>query len=616
MSRARRAAPSQKRQGWFGPPLGPREYWICAALIVAALAVFGAVVNNEFIGLDDDPYLATNPTVQRGLTVDGFIFAFTSVSPFYWHPLTWLSHMAVCQFFGINPAPHHLVNLFIHAANGVLLFLLLRRLTGAVWKSATVAALFLVHPLRVESVAWVAERKDVLCVLFSLLTILAYAHYVEEPKSRKRYAAVLLLFLAALMSKPMVMPLPGILLVLDFWPLGRWRQAPAGESWAASAWPLVREKLPMFVLAAIVGAITVIGQREFIGSVAAKPLSMIDRLMNVPLTYLFYLAKTVWPHPLGLYYAYERIPAWAGLLCWAVVVGISALALRSAARAPWFIAGWAWWTLALLPTIWIADRWDRFTYFPSIGLLLAVVWGAAKIFESRKWPPAVAAGTAGAVLIVFCVLAYRQTLLWHDRMTLYSHAVEVYDGNMYSQNNLGRLLLDRGEVAESLPHLEKAVSINPNHAVARKNLGDAYALLGRYEEARTQFTAAVLASRRYADANFDLGAADRNLGRVAEAKEAFERALQLGLTPNLASRARIELGAILWQENRRDAALDQFGAAVKLDPGFLTARKTYASALEEAGRNKEAIQQLYAALSIAPGDRDARESLERLRLRE
>lgn len=396
---------------WFGPPLGRREYWICAALLAAAFVVFGSAAGNDFIGLDDDPYLVSNAMVQRGLTVDGFIWAFASVRPYYWHPMTWLSHMLICQIFGMSPAAHHLTNVFIHAVNGVLLFLLLRRMTGSLYRSAAVAAIYLVHPLRVESVAWLAERKDVLSVLFCLLTILAYARYVDDPKSRSRYAAVLLLFLCALMSKPMVIPLPALLLILDFWPLGRWRQPSPGVSRLAMAWPLVREKLPLFVLASAVGAVTLIGQREFIQIVAVTPLSIGDRLLNIPLTYLFYIGKTAWPHPLGLYYAYHKIPIWEGTLCWSAIVGITGLALRAASRAPWFTAGWLWWIVALLPTIWITDRWDRFTYLPSIGLLLLAVWGAAGIFQSRKWPTAVAAAALAVLLIVFAALASMQTRL-------------------------------------------------------------------------------------------------------------------------------------------------------------------------------------------------------------
>jgi protein O-mannosyl-transferase len=354
------------------------------ALVLVNVAVFGAVRHFDFVTWDDPPYVTENPIVRAGLTWSGVVWAFTTAHGPYWHPLTWLSHMLDVQLYGLHAGGHHLTNLVLHVSNSVLLLLLLRRMTGALWKSAAVAALFAVHPLHVESVAWVAERKDVLSTLFWILTMWAYLTYARRPGAG-RYAAVLLVFALALMAKPMVVTLPLILLLLDVWPLGR-----VSLSWHR----LVLEKTPMFALSAAAGVATIVVQQRVGALAAITSVTPGLRVANALVSYGNYLAKTLWPARLAALYPYpQSLPAWPWLLtCGFGLAAISVAAVRLAPRRPYLMMGWFWYLLTLLPVIGLVQvgpqaMVDRFTYVPLVGVFVIVVWGASDALGTGPLSP-------------------------------------------------------------------------------------------------------------------------------------------------------------------------------------------------------------------------------------
>ena len=602
-----------------------RTLWICAGLALLVCLVFGSVVSHPFIGFDDPDYISRNPLVQKGLTVEGIRWAFTSLRPFYWHPLTWLSLMLDCSLFGLKPGGHLLVNVVIHLLSTLLLFQLLQKTTGATWRSASVAALWAVHPLRVESVAWVAERKDVLSTMFFLVTMLAHAHYSRRPEV-KRYLMVFAAFALALMSKPMAVSIPVALLILDFWPLRRLSFHPRG--WLR---PLL-EKLPMAVAALAVIALTFSGQARAISNLPPGV-----RLSNVLTSYAAYLGKTLVPHDLSILYplAYE-IPGSevAGSLF--LLVAISALVLYLGKRRPYLPAGWFWYLLTLVPVIGFVQSGtqgmaDRFLYIPSIGLTFALVWlvaGSVSTDSGRR----IAVG-AGLVAVLACsALSIHQLGYWRDTETLFRHALEVNPKNGMAQVILGESLIDQGRTDEALTLFSDAVRSGGGASLPLSEMGHALILQKRFAEAIDPLRQAVARDPGMSAAHENLGAAYLGSGSPAEAIPQFEEALRLDDGSRKADiieargNARVKAGhieeglvdlktalalrptAAVWNDlasayaSREDFANAQpaFTESIRLDPNALDTRLNYAAVLSRAGRNTEALAQIHEAIRIAP----------------
>jgi len=519
----------------------------CAALVVLVVAVYAPVRGFAFVSFDDPQYVAANPVVARGLTWDGVGWAFTTWTQSNWHPLTWLSHMLDVQLFGLDAGAHHVVNVVLHAANTLLLFGVLGRMTGAWVRSAFVAALFAVHPTHVESVAWIAERKDVLSTLFLLLALSSYVAYVRTP-SRSRYALVVACFVAGLLAKPMLVTLPFLLLVLDFWPLRR------ATPWRA----LVVEKLPLFALSAASCVVTFLAQRAGGAVMSTERLSVGGRVANALVSYVAYVGKTLWPTDLAVLYPIDAasLTVVRALLAAALLAVVTVVAVREATRRPWLLVGWLWFLGLLVPVIGLVQvgnqsMADRYTYVPSIGLFIAIARTAGELAASRP-PLRTVLAAAGAAAVVACaVAARRQVETWRDSFTLWDHAVAATDRNLLAQLNRGTLLLGAGRIDEAQAQFEECLRDHPRCVIAMNNLGHVAMQRGRVADAERLFAEATRLDPDYVEARVNLGRALRRDGRLEEAVVAFREALSR--SPRHA-KARAELVATLEELGRSDEA--------------------------------------------------------------
>jgi tetratricopeptide (TPR) repeat protein len=470
------------------PPAAPgwrEEVWVALGLAVLTLASFAPLWldSYDFINLDDTSLVIDNPDIKDGLTFRGIGWAFTTLHGYNWMPLTWLSFELDSQLHGTRPWGYHLTNVLLHTSNVLLLFVVLRRLTGALWRSAAVAALFAVHPLRVESVAWVAERKDVLSALFWMLTLGAYGWYALRPSPR-RYALVVLTFALGLMAKPMLVTLPFVLLLMDYWPLRRFRSPalrasgdPTGPTFpSASLARLLLEKAPLLALAAGLSAITLHAQRELV--LGSDHYSFATRAANALVSYVRYLGKTFWPADLALYYPHpgDSLPAAAVVGAALLLAGVTAAAVWAAPRRPSLAVGWLWYLGTLVPVAGFVQlsnqgHADRWTYIPLIGIFLLVAWQIAALAGRRGLRAVAALGLAAAV-VACALVSWVQVHYWSDSITLWTHTLEVTgDGNAVAQNALGGAYLEAGDLDLAEPHFLAAARLNPNYSDPRYNLG-------------------------------------------------------------------------------------------------------------------------------------------------
>src|SRR6266516_2269490 len=447
---------------------------ILLALGTITFGIYAQVIGHQFITLDDPTYIRENPMVNRGFTLTGLTWAFTTFYATNWHPLTWISHMIDCQLFGTNAGRHLLVNALIHVANTLLVFWFLLRTTHARWPSALVAALFALHPLHVESVAWASERKDTLSTFFGLLSLIAYTRYAKAP-SRNRYAWVAITLALGLLVKPMLVTWPFLMLLLDYWPLGRLedpmvkehrrgathRKAATGVAW------LVWEKLPLFALVAASAMITFVAQSHggAVRTLGAAPIAV--RLPNALVSYAKYLLLTFWPNDLAVYYPFAGIPAWQIIGAAFLLIGITVCCVSQRRIRPYLIVGWLWFLGTLVPVIGIVQvggqiMADRYFYIPSIGLFIALAFGLADIARSWRVTPALSGAIAGGVVLIFATLTNAQIQRWRDSFTLFEHTLAVTPPNLHIEHNLGLAMGGSGRYDEAAAHFEKALQIDPN----------------------------------------------------------------------------------------------------------------------------------------------------------
>ncbi len=629
-----------------------REWAVYVLLAAAAIAVYGRMYNYEFINYDDRQYVLENPYVRTGLTPESIAWAFTTRYEANWHPLTWLSHMLDCQLFGLKAGPPHLVSLGLHIAATLLLYAALRRMTGSVGRSAVVAALFAVHPLHVQSVAWVSERKDVLSAVFWMLTMLAYARYAARP-SVGRYLPVFIFLALGLMAKPMLVTLPLVLLLLDFWPLGRvgakhpyvlsvghalnplplrervaegrvrgCRGSPPhpqplshegrGENGAApdkfehppytSIGRLVLEKVPLFLLAAASSVVTFMVQH---GGGAVLPVSRVSlgmRAANAVVSYVEYLRKTFWPSDLAVFYPrLTEIPWWHVAAAGAALAAVTALAVWQLRRRPYLAVGWFWYLGTLVPVIGLVQVGeqalaDRYTYIPLIGIFVSIVWGVGDLCAGARLGRAAAAAgaaAAGACLIVAAV----QVRYWENNFLLYQHAIDVVPDNYLAHGNLGMALADDGRLEAAVAEFEQAVAINPEFAAAHNNLGAHLAALGRPGGALFHLREAVRLDPESAMGRSNLGIALKDRGLTDEAIREFREALRLD--PEHA-RAHVNLGLILTNRGQTAEAMEHLRAAVRLEPDLAEAHNCLGRALDQAGKFEEAAAEYREAIRLRP----------------
>ena len=595
------------------PPPAPRrrhaDLWICAALFVATFAVYARVGRFDFINFDDPDYVTNNYHVRQGITPEGVRWAFTSVESANWFPLTRLSHMLDCELFGLESGWHHLTNVLIHALAVLMLFAFLHRATGARWPSAFVAFLFALHPLHVESVAWVAERKDVLGAFFWFLALWAYV--------RGRHLLVLAAFCLGLMAKPMIITLPFVLLLVDMWPLGRPR-----------TWALVRAKLPLFALSAGAAIATYLVQRGSgaVGALDAFPLGL--RVENALVTYVVYMARTIWPARLAVFYPYPAdVPLWQALLAGLLLAGISLAVLRSWRGRPYLAVGWLWYLGTLVPVIGLVQagaqaRADRYMYVPMVGLAIMLAWGAAE----WRWKPVL----AGAAAVACVAATWVQIGYWRSSETLFRHALDVTTGNYLAHHNLGVALAEEpARLPEAIAEYQAALSIKPDSARARTDLGNALSKTpGRLQEAVAQYQAAIQIEPEAAIPRNNLANTLAQIpGRLPEAISEYQAALRI--EPNYAE-AHNNLGSAYAQmPGRMPDAISEFETALRINPDYAQARTNLdiaraappspsdsaqleynqAVALLKTGREAEAIPHLEAALRFEPDFADAHYNL-------
>jgi protein O-mannosyl-transferase len=536
---------------------------LCLALVT--LVLFWPSRDCRFTNYDDPFYVTGNPHVHEGLSRAGAWWALTATSQSNWHPLTWLSLQLDYELFRLYPYGYRVTNLLLHTANALSLFVVLRRLTGAVAPSTLTAALFAVHPLHVESVAWVAERKDVLSTLFWMLTLWAYVRYVER-LGWGRYACVVLALAAGLMAKPMLVTLPCVLLLLDYWPLGRWAAGPA-------AWRrLLLEKLPLFALAAASCVVTLIAQARGGAIRALEELPLAGRAANAVVAYVTYLVQTFWPRDLAAFYPYEDL-SWSDGRVWGAclfLAGVTAVAALQAGRRPYFLVGWLWYLGTLVPVIGLVQvggqaHADRYTYVPLIGVFVMAAWTVADLARQGGWVRRVAlAGTTAAALLGCLFLTWVQVGYRHDSMTLWTHAIAVTGPNAEAHYNLGVAHLEAGKLEPAAEEFRRTLAIDPRYRLARLNLARVLFTRGRLDEARDEFTQLV---ETYPDdflAQFHLGLIASMRKESAEAIARYTQALRL--RPEDA-RAHTNLALELTNQQDYEAARRHLREAERWDPG-------------------------------------------------
>jgi tetratricopeptide (TPR) repeat protein len=585
---------------------GSSSRWInlgvCAALALLSWIAFGQTLSHDFVNFDDDLYVYENPVVQHGLTARGFAWVFTHTVSENWHPLTMLSHMLDCQIYGLHPAGHHLTNVLLHTATAILLFLVLRTLTNAAWPSAFVAAVFAIHPLRVESVAWIAERKDLLSGLFFMLTLAAYVRYARNPWALTRYLPVPILFALGLMSKPMVVTLPLVLLLLDYWPLGRFK----GSS--GDLRRIFLEKIPLLLLSLAAGVTTILTQSHARGFGLKIPLA--ERLPNAVVSLATYAAQLFFPANLAVYVPYPAggWPAWETGLSLIFLIVVSAAAYRMRTKRPYLLVGWLWYLIMLLPVLGMIQvgaqaHADRYTYLPLIGLCLALTWAIAEFTVSWRHRNAGLGLGAGVILIALTAGARIQSMYWLNSESLWLDALQCTSRNATAEGNLANYYVKQARWDEAALHARAALEINPNDSVAHNCLGYVLFQTKQYDDAIAQFRAALNLQPDFAAARNNLGLGLMESGHAAEAIVEFQAALES--QPQLVE-VHNNLGIALLRNGQPGAAIKEYERALDLNPEFASAANNLAwllatSPVAGVRNGARAIPLAQRASQLAPG---------------
>jgi tetratricopeptide (TPR) repeat protein len=585
-------------------------------LVAITWAVFGQTFRHQFINYDDPLYVLDNAHVRAGLTWRGIAWAFTHVHSQNWHPLTTVSHMLDCQLFGVNPGAHHLVNVFFHSIAGVLLFIFLWQATSRVGLSAFVAAVFAIHPLRAESVAWIAERKDVLSGVFFVLTLLAYVAYARKPNVA-RYVTMSILFGCGLMSKPMLITTPIVLLLLDYWPLNRSRRSAVGGQ-KKTIVALVIEKIPLFALSAGSMVMTLWAQDFALGSTEFLPLQW--RITNALFSYFEYIRQTFWPADLIPFYVHpeNRLGTWRLVLAVAVLISVTAIAFLRRRQNPYLVVGWLWYLVMLIPVIGIVQvglqgHADRYTYLPQIGVLIALVWLVWDLTKSLRAQKMILSSAAVIVVATLSILSFKQTAHWRDTETLWRHTLAVTPDNDVAHAGLGGILFVRGQIDESIEHYESALRLRDGNAAAHFGLGRALAAKEKTDAAIFHFQKALSIQPDYISASNDLGVAFTSKGEIRNAIDAWRQTLSCDPDNADAANNIAWVRATAADADLRDGkeALELAQRAIRNGGENPVVLRTLAAAQAENGQFAEAIATCQRAEELAKrnGERAMVESL-------
>jgi protein O-mannosyl-transferase len=596
-----------------------RNSVVCLLLALVTLTLYNPVTRHPFVNYDDDRYVTENEHVRQGLTARTISWALTSTEQANWHPLTWMSHALDCSLFRLNPAGHHLTSVLFHAANVMLLFLVAAWATGRPGPSFFVAAVFAVHPINVESVAWVAERKNVLCTFFFLLALGAYGWYAQKP-GWKRYCAVFILFAAGLAAKPMVITLPFILLLIDYWPLERTEEASAGarSKFPIRSWrQLTLEKVPLLALSAASALITLHAQQAGGAVRSAEQFSFAIRIGNAIYAYAMYLWKMLWPMRLAPLYPHpgNSLAAWQIAAAALALIALTAIVVKFRAQR-YLLVGWLWFLGALVPVIGLvqvgdAAMADRYAYIPLLGIFFMIAFGMADLAREKQWNVAVLPTAATIVLLFFAFATHRQIGFWQSSYDLWSHTLAVTRNNFIAEDNLGGALILRGDPTAAFPHFAAAVRVNPRDAMSRSNLGTYFQTQGRLREAVEEYQLAIrltsdtgLLAETYAN----LGAAQRALDQDENARASYNESLRLN---SRQFNAWLGLGLLARSEGKLDESMADLSRSIALEPtadGYLELGRTF----ELAGRRAEALHAYQQALQLAPQSTQARQAIDAL----
>ena len=605
----------QRRAQSTGRPKISRRWLrlgICISLAVLTWVVFGQLLQYDFINYDDPRYVYENTNITNGLTIGGIAWAFTHIHSMNWHPLTTISHMLDCQLYGLKPGAHHFTNVLLHSIVAILLLLVLQRMTGgpsgtgSIWRSAFVAAVFAIHPLRVESVAWIAERKDVLSGVFFMLTLLTYFRYVRV-RSIGHYLTVLFMFALGLMCKPMLVTLPFVLLVLDYWPLGRIRGQKSDVSGHENLVMLVVEKIPLVGLSAISSVVTFLAQRGAVGW--TEQLPVLARINNAVVTYAAYMWQMLWPVKLAVFYPHpeSRLPLWEIILCLLLLIGITAAAVVLRKSRPYFITGWLWYLGMLVPVIGLVQvgwqgRADRYTYLPQIGLYIAITWGIADVTAAWRWQREIL--TAGTAIVVG-LLSWRasvQASYWRDSETLFTHALAVTSNNDVAENNLGIVFLQKGNLDEAISLLQAAVDLRPENSPAHENLAKALLQKGQVTDALVHYRRLLELQPDNIEVHNIVGTVLIQQGQAREAVEEWQKVLAIQPDNGNAMSNLAWVFATSPDDSLRDRAkaVQLAEQAMRISGGRIPIIfRTLAAAYAENGRFSEAIQTAQRGIELA-----------------
>lgn len=597
-------------------PLNPTvKYTIIIFQLLATIAVYWQVVSHEFLKYDDQIYVVENPHVHSGLTLNNIQWAFTTVYAANWHPITWISHMLDVQLFGMNPAGHLLVNVFLHAINGILLFLLIHRATKFYWRSAVVAALFLLHPLHVESVAWVSERKDVLSTFFGMLSLFSYIRYAEKPTAQ-RYAGVLLFFVLALMSKPMLVSLPLVMIMFDYWPLQRLSSVHDNVDHLPdkkSIRYLLAEKLPFILLVVASSAVTSYAQYKgsAISSLNNSPFP--ERVSNALVSYMGYLGKMFWPHKLSVFYPFPiNIPAWQPICSSLILLMITLFALTHRKKHPYLVVGWLWYVCTLIPVIGfvrigLQSMADRYSYIPLIGIFVMSVWGVADASFRLKFRNIILPIVTTIIISTYAIISWNQVGYWKTTQTLFSHAKESTRNNFIAFYLLGSLLEKEGHYEEALKNYNEAVKIAPWYENARVQRDILMFNQGRLDVAAFKYNYSILQNPNSLSDHINLGIILALQDKLEESLYYFKVALELN--PQSAE-AHYNIAMTLSRMEKLEEAEYHYRRVLSILPDDVDTLNNLGVNLAKQSRTNEAIQQFIAALRRKPDFFDARNNLE------
>lgn len=615
----------------FFSNIGSKKLIIILLLVASTLVVYQPIKDNDFINFDDDMYVTDNSQVQNGLSWHNVIWAFKSFEASNYHPVTWLSHMLDCQLYGLNSTGHHFMSLSFHLINVALLFLVLQSMTGAVWRSAFVASLFALHPINVESVAWIAERKNVLSTMFWLLTMWSYVYFARR-RSLTRYFLVITCFLLGILAKPMLVTLPFVLLLLDYWPLNRFHQTTyplsvdtgtdsfeekkPNKSFTNTLLPLVVEKIPLFIISIGISILTVVAQRD---SGAIKSTAQVDvkgRILNTAVSYIDYIYLMFWPKELSIFYPHpgSDIPYKKIILAFVLLMGISLIAIIFAKNHRYILVGWLWFVGTLVPVIGLVQvggqaMADRYAYIPLVGLFIIIAWGAYDLFHQRNF------ARLGFPIAGFCVLAtlsffaHRQVGYWVTSLSLFEHAIRVNPNNYVAYNNTGVAYSGVGLIDKAFENYQMAAKIKPTFTEARFNLGLAYAIKGEEREAIEHFCTVL----NYSNSRKILAKTHNNVGAIMFKQNNYEEAQlhfveAIRLQPDFIDPYN-NLGVLLYTQGKHDEAAIQFSNVLKIGPNPL-ANYRLGKIQQDQGNYLEATRYYQEALKIAPDFKLVQEELD------